>query len=120
MESSIHHFSNASEDRYGQVSYLRLVNDQGVVHCVLLTGKARLSPLKYLSIPRHKLVTATLFVKIALLLKEELNIEINKEYFWTDSKVVLGYISSSSKRFKIFVANRIQFIRDHSDVAQQH
>ena len=74
MESSIHHFSNASEDRYGQVSYLRLVNDQGVVHCVLLTGKARLSSLKYLSVPRHKLVAATLSVKIALLLKEELNI----------------------------------------------
>ena len=47
-----------------------------------------------------------------------MDIEINKEYFWADSKVVLGYISNSSKRFKIFVANRIQFIRDHTDVAQ--
>ena len=52
------------------------------------------------------------------MLREELDIEINKEYFWTDSKVVLGYISNSSKRFNIFVANRIQFIHDHSDVAQ--
>ena len=43
---------------------------------------------------------------------------MNKEYFWTDSKVVIGYISNSNKRFKIFVANRIKFIRDHSDVAQ--
>ena len=48
------------------------------------------------------------------MLREELDIEINKEYFWTDSKVVLGYISNSSKRFNIFVANRIQFIHDHS------
>ena len=118
MESSIHHFSDASEDGYEQASYLRLVNNQGVVHCVLLIGKARASPLRHVSIRRLELVAATRSVKIALLLQEELDIEINKEYYWTDSKVVLGYISNSSKRFKIFVANRIQFICDHSDVAQ--
>ena len=117
-ERSIYHFSDAYEDGYGQASYLRLVNNEGVIHCVLLIGKVRLSPLKYVSIPRLELVAATLSVKIALLLREELNIEINKEYIWTDSKEVLGYISNSSKRFKIFVANKIQFIHDHSDVAQ--
>ena len=108
VESSTHHFfSDTSEDKYGQVSDLRLVNSQGVIRCVLLIEKARVSPLKYVSIPRLKLVAATLSVKIALLLREELDIEITKEYFWTDSKVALGYISNSSKRFKIFVANRV-------------
>ena len=120
MESSIHHFSDASEDGYGQVSYLRLVNDQGVAYCVQLIEKARVSPLKYLSIPRPELVAATLSVKIALLLRKELDTEIKKMFFWSDSKVVLGYISNSSKRFKILIGNRIQFIRDHSDVAQWH
>ena len=116
VESSIHDFSDASEDRYGQASYLRLVNNQGVIHCVLLIRKARVSPLKYASRPRLELVAAALSVKIALLLREQLDIEINMEYFWTDSKVVLGYISSSSKRFKIFVSDRVRFNRDHSDV----
>ena len=46
VESFIRHFSDASEDGYGLVSYLRLVNNQGVVHCVLLIGKARVNPLK--------------------------------------------------------------------------
>ena len=118
VESSSHHFSDASEDGYGQASYLRLVNNQGVIHSVLLVGKAKVSPLRYVSIPRLELVAATLTVKTALLLREELDIEIIKEYFWTDSKVVLGYISNSSKRFKIFVGNRSQFIHDRSDVAQ--
>ena len=118
VESSIYHFSDASEDEYGQASYLRLVNNQDVIHYVLLIGKARISPLKHVSIQRLELVAATLFANITLLLQEELDIEINKEYFWTDSKVVLGYISNSSKRFKIFIAKRIQFIHDHSDVAQ--
>ena len=118
MESSIYHISDASKDGYGQVSYLRVVNNQGVVHCALLIGKARVSPLKYVFIPRLELVSATVSIKIALLLREDLDIEISKDYFWTDSKVKLGYISNSSKRFKILVGNKIQYICDHSDIAQ--
>ena len=41
--------------------------------------------------PRLKLVAAILSVKIALLLRDGLNIEINKKYLWTNSKVVLVY-----------------------------
>ena len=81
VESSIHHFSDASEDGYEQANYLRLVNNQGVIHCVLLIGKAKVSTLRYVPIPRLELVAATLSVKIASLLREELDIEINKEYF---------------------------------------
>ena len=68
VESSINHFSDESKDRYGQASYLRLVINQGVIHCVLLIGKGRVSPLKYVFIPRLELVVATLSVTIALLL----------------------------------------------------
>ena len=69
--------------------------------------KARARLLKYGSIPKLELVAAIFSVKIALLLREDWDIEINKEYFWTDIKVVLGYISNSSKSFRIFVTNRI-------------
>ena len=62
--SSIHHFSDASEGGYGQSSYLRLENDQGKIHCVLLIGKSRVIPLKYISIPRLELIAATLSVKV--------------------------------------------------------
>ena len=40
------------------------------------------------------------------------------EKFWTDSQVVLAYIRSTTKRFKVFVANRVQKIQEHSDVNQ--
>ena len=41
-----------------------------------------------------------------------------KETFWTDSIVVLGYIRNDLNQLKVFVANRVQKIRDHSDVSQ--
>ena len=40
------------------------------------------------------------------------------ERFWTDSQVVLAYIRSSTKRFKVFVVNQVQKIQEHSDVNQ--
>lgn len=51
-------------------------------------------------------------------LKKELEIPVNKEIFWTDSEVVLGYIKNESKRFKIFVANKVEFIKEYSDKFQ--
>ena len=115
--SSIHHFSDASEGGYGQSSYLRLKDDQGKIHCVLLIEKPRVSPLKYISI-RLKLIAATLSVKVSLLFRRELGIPINKEYFWTDSKVVLGHNNKAAKKIKIFVTNKIQFIIENADPKQ--
>ena len=45
------------------------------------------------------------------MLKNELDIHVDDEIFWTDSKVVLGYINSDAPRFKVFVANRVQQIK---------
>ena len=118
-EVTLHHFSDASEEGYGQVSYLRLVDTENKIHCVFVMGKSRVAPLKFVSIPRLELTAATLSVKqMSKLMREELQYSIDKEYFWTDSQVVLGYLQNESKRFKVFVANRIPIIKEHSDVGQ--
>ena len=56
----IHHFSDASADGYGQCSYLRLVDDKDRVHCSFLLGKAQVTPLKPVTIPRLQLTAACL------------------------------------------------------------
>ena len=38
-----------------------------------------------------------------------------QEFFWTDSRVGLGYIHNEAKRFHVYVANRVQEIRDLTD-----
>ena len=74
-------------------------------------GKSRVSPTKFVSIPRFELTAAAHSVKVSTLLRKKLTIHliINK-YFYTDSKVALGCINCDAKRFKIFVANRVQLI----------
>ena len=78
-----------------------------------------MAPVKSFSMPRLELTAATLSVKIiTMMLKETLDIRITSESFWRDSQVVLCYIKNKSQRLKIFVFNRVQFIRDHTDVQQ--
>ena len=52
------------------------------------------------------------------MLREELDVHIDDEIFWTDSQIVLGYINSNVCRFKVFVANCVQQIRDHTSMKQ--
>lgn len=44
--------------------------------------------------------------------------KIDEEFFWTDSKVTLGYLKNDARRFHVFVANRVQKIRDSTDPKQ--
>ena len=74
--------------------------------------KARVGPLKYVSIPRMELVAATLTVKQSVLLRKELQYPDMKEAFWIDSQAVLGYIPNESRKFKIFVANSVEMIKE--------
>ena len=71
VSSQLHHFSDASEAAYGSVSYLRLVNEEGRVHCSFLFAKFRLAPLKSVSIPRLEVSAATLSVHHDKMLKRE-------------------------------------------------
>ena len=41
-----------------------------------------------------------------------------KEAFWTDSQAVLVYIANESRKFKIFVANTVEMIKEGSDPSQ--
>ena len=105
IHCSLNYFSDACETAYGMSAYIRLVNAKGVVHYSLLFGKSRVAPLKFISIPRLELTAATLSVRVSRIIREEIDVHINDEIFWTDSQIVLGYINSDVQCFKIFVAN---------------
>ena len=113
---SVHNFADASQKAYGCCSYLRLVDEDGRIHCSLIMGKSRVAPSKPITIPRLELVAATVAVKINKFVCRELEYNNIQSYFWSDSKAVLGYIRNDAKRFHIFVANRIQHIRENSEL----
>ena len=116
----IHSFSDASDVGLSQVSYLRLVNSSGQVHVSFLMGKARVAPLKPMSTPRCELTAAVISVNVTSMLNKERDYKNIEEIYYTDSSVVLGYISNDARRFHIYVGNRVQHIRDRSKPSQWH
>ena len=118
VKAELHHFSDASFRGYGQCSYLRMIDTAGKIHCSFVMGKARVTPLKKITVPRLELTAAVVSVRVGEQLRRELDVPIMKEVFWTDSKVVLGYIANEVKRFHVFVANRVQEIQDKSSADQ--
>ncbi|KAG1925738.1 hypothetical protein F2P79_025333 [Pimephales promelas] len=118
QQYELHHFSDASVSGYGVCSYLRAVNMSGEVYCTLIMAKARVAPSKVVTIPRLELSAAVVATKIGNLLKRELELDDICEYYWTDSKVVLGYINNEARRFHVFVANRVQQIRTSTETSQ--
>lgn len=91
----LHHFADASQEHgYGTVSYLRLVNDKGQIHCSFVMGKSRVKPLKSaVTVPKLELTAATLATKINKVVMKELKgrLKIDSVTYWTDSMIVLRY-----------------------------
>ena len=83
-------------------------------------SKGRLAPLRTVTIPLLELCAAVLAVQLDVLLRRELDIQIVRSSFFTDSAIARAYIHNESKRFKVFVANRMSEIRQHSSSDQWH
>ena len=83
-------------------------------------GKSRVVPVKPATIPGLELSAAVMSVKIGSMLQQELDYEKVSQVYWSDSKVVLGYISNEARRFRVYVANRVQQIKEHTHTAQWH
>ena len=78
----------------------------------LVISKTKVSPIKRLSIPRLELCGAQVLTKLLCHAKRILNVPVDSVFAWTDSTVVLGWLSGSPRRFKTFVGNRVSCIID--------
>ncbi|XP_042281759.1 uncharacterized protein LOC121906755 [Thunnus maccoyii] len=113
-------FSDASTKAIGAVAYLKTVQEDGETHVGFVMGKAKLAPQSEPTIPRLELCAAVLAVEMADLIRDELDLKLDSMNFFTDSKVVLGYIFNESRRFYVYVHNRVQRIRQTTKPDQWH
>lgn len=104
-------FSDASTVAIGAVAYLRTSDVEGKVHTEFIMGKSKLAPKPAHTVPRLELCAAVLAVQMYELLRDEMDLHVDAVRFFTDSRVVLGYIHNSSRRFYVYVSNRVTRIR---------
>ena len=118
VDISLHSFGDGCIVGYGAACYIRQVDENENIAVALVMGKSRVAPLKSITIPRLELTASTLAIRLGEQVGQELDLSNVRKVYYTDSEIVLGYIKNDTKRFKVFVANRTQMIRAHSEKEQ--
>ena len=82
-------------------------------------AKSRVSPIKPVTVPRLELTAAVLATRCSVMLERELKFcDSVEHFFYTDSTVVLRYISNFTRRYQTFVANPVGTIQSLTAVSQ--
>ena len=81
-------------------------------------GKAKLASSHATTVPRLELCAVVLGIETTELIIEELDLDLHAVAFYLDRRVVLGYISNESRRFYVYVSNRVERIRKSSSAEQ--
>jgi len=107
----LHGFADASNAAYAAVVYMRTTSLSGEITITLLAGKSKVAPLKTMSIPRLELSAACLLARLIEFIRSSLPIANVTCHCWTDSTVVLAWLSSHPSRWKTFVSHRVADIQ---------
>ena len=113
----LHIFAGSSSKAYSCAAYFTVVeNTKAKVSFV--TGKSRLARLKEkcLSISKLELQAAVTANRIKKKLLEETNFDVERIYFWRDSKTALKYIYNEKKHFPVYIMHRLDEIRSNSKI----
>ena len=79
-----------------------------------MIGKARLAPIREITIPRLELSAALISAKLSKMVSEELEYKLDAIVCWTDSTSVLKCLNNDIKRFHTFESNRLTAIRNYT------
>ena len=110
---TLHTFCDASFIGYGAVSYVIVDRTSQVFW---LHAKNRVSPMKEMevdvgeNIPRLELQGAVIAIQLVTQILEEMGLKVSRTVYYTDSTTVYWQIQSEDRKFKIFVANRLNKI----------
>ena len=81
-------------------------------------GKAKVAPPSGHTVPRLELCAAVLAAELSETVKESLDLCIQKIKFYTDRRIVLGYINNRTRRFYTYFSNLVAKIHNVSAADQ--
>lgn len=108
-----------SEKAISAVAYIYTVSKQDEVDVGFVMGKSKVAPPSGHTIPRLELCGAVLATELSEKITVNLDFpNYDSVKFFTDSKVVLGYLINRSRRFYNYVSNCVNIIHQRSKPQQ--
>ena len=120
IKQELHVFSDASIHGIGHVVYVRSFNSRNEPHVSFLFASSKIDPRCPNSIPCLELCAAVDMSIATLSFSHNLQIETEIVFLYCDSKIVLGYISNTTKRFSRYVTRRVNLITKSFPVSHWH
>ena len=103
IRRELHLYSDSSDKAIGYVAYMRSETIHGDVHVSFVTSSSKVAPRCASSIPRMELCAAFEAARASSAIIRELEEKPDAVFMYSDSKIVLGYISNTEKRFSKYV-----------------
>ena len=103
-------FADASQVAIGHVIYMRILGRDGSIHISFVYANSKVAPRSATNIPRLELCAAVEAAQSANYVSRELCIHRNDVIFFSDSKIVLGYLNNQEKSFTKYVTARVGHI----------
>lgn len=114
LRRELHLFSDASTKAIAAVAYLR-VTDAAGNKCWVCNGESQTDSLSRThSAKARALCCSCEAVELADLISTELDLSLDAVTYYSDSKVVLGYVHNETRCFYVYVSNRVLCIRRSS------
>ena len=113
-EVQLHVFCDSSQLAYGAVAYLRGTTPKSGTKCTFVMSKSKVAPIKPQTMPQLELLAAVLRAELSKYLSNTIlpKFHTSQIILWSDSQIVLSWISSSKHLPQQFIQHRVQLIRD--------
>ena len=116
----LHVFGDSSQDVFSSIAFLRAKvksESQERTEIAFVLGKARVAPMKCLTVPKLELQAVLLATPLKVDITKALTIPLSRVFTWTDSATVLQWLGSLDKQ-SIFAANSVSEILVSTTVDQ--